>query len=305
LTGVVSGRTIGGAVLLAACVWATAMAVTVEPPPTLEDVLRRARAYVTEFEQRLSGIVAEETYAQEARELNGRRQDPMRRTLRSDLLLVKLSPTTDWLQLRDVFEVDGEPVRDRDERLLKLFVAPTRSTEARISTILKESARYNIGSVTRTVNVPVLALRFLEPQNQSRFKFKRSGDRRAPGTVPAPDARFRVSTEVWVVEYEETAPATIIRTNGQRDLPARGRFWIEPDTGRVLMSELLLQDRFIRATIAVSYQSEPIAGMLVPIEMRERIIGRRDRTQIDGTAEYGRFRQFQVTVDEKFAPIRR
>ena len=81
---------------------------------------------------------------------------------------------------------------------------------------------------------------------------------------------------------------TLIRTSTGRDIPARGRFWIEPATGRVLMSELTADSSAVRATIDVSYQSEPLLGYLVPIEMRERYEGRRDSTLIEGNATYGR-----------------
>ena len=37
--------------------------------------------------------------------------------------------------------------------------------------------------------------------------------------------------------------------------------------------------------------------------MRERYEIRRDGSRVDGTATYRRFRQFQVKVDEKLAPI--
>jgi hypothetical protein len=53
-------------------------------------------------------------------------------------------------------------------------------------------------------------------------------------------------------------------------------------------------------TIDVSYQSEPLLGLLVPIEMREWYDRRRNSSRIEAIATYGRFRQFQVTVDEKF-----
>jgi hypothetical protein len=69
------------------------------------------------------------------------------------------------------------------------------------------------------------------------------------------------------------------------------------------MTELLLQDRHVRGVISVNYQSEPLVGMLVPIEMRERYDRLRDGSVIDGFAEYGHFRQFHVSVDERFAPI--
>ena len=37
--------------------------------------------------------------------------------------------------------------------------------------------------------------------------------------------------------------------------------------------------------------------------MRERYEIRRDGSRVDGEATYSRFRQFQVKVDEKLAPI--
>jgi len=60
----------------------------------LDDVLARAGAYVIEFERQFSGIVAEERYVQEVKRF-GRSSmliSPMRRELRSDLLLVRPAP---------------------------------------------------------------------------------------------------------------------------------------------------------------------------------------------------------------------
>lgn len=276
-------------------------------PPTLDAVLARAGAYVTEFQRRLSGIVAEERYVQEVWATRDPLVEPIRRNLRSDLLLVKPSGAREWLQFRDVFEVDGEPVRDRTERLVKLFVEPPDSVDAQIGSIIRESARYNIGSIQRTVNTPVLALTFLEPENQARFKFKRAGDRipTVAGRDTSAEGHFRVATEVWVIQYSEQRSGTIIRTTDRHDLPSKGRFWIEPSSGQVLMTELVAESRTVRATIDVSYQSEPLVGLLVPIEMRERYDGRRDGSHIEGTAEYGRFRQFRVKVDETFGIFKR
>jgi len=52
--------------------------------------------------------------------------------------------------------------------------------------------------------------------------------------------------------------------------------------------------------IDVSYQSEPLLGLLVPIEMRESYDGRRTRSNTKAVATYGRFRQFGVSVTEEF-----
>jgi hypothetical protein len=277
--------------------------------PTLDQVLTRAGVYVTAFEQELSGIVSEEHYEQQVRYPNGYPPSLNRtRRLRSDLLMVKPAGAENWMEFRDVYEVDGVPVRDRDERLFRLFVNPVESVHRQVAAILSESARFNIGPILRTVNAPTLPLLFLEPKNQARFKFKRAKDDRPhpmTGEAPAPPGHFRLETEVWAIEYQERTSNTMIRTTALRDLPARGRFWIEPATGRVLMSELILQNRFVRGTIDVNYQSEPIVGLFVPIEMRERYEQASDRSVIEGFASYGRFRQFQVQVDEKLGPIKK
>ena len=44
---------------------------------------------------------------------------------------------------------------------------------------------------------------------------------------------------------------------------------------------------------------EPLVGFLVPVEMRENYRDRRG-ARVEGVAEYSRFRQFQVNVDETF-----
>jgi hypothetical protein len=71
-----------------------------------------------------------------------------------------------------------------------------------------------------------------------------------------------------VVEYREVERHTFIRSaDGSHDVPAHGRYWIEPTSGRVLMSELVAEDHAVRSTIDVSYQSEPLLDLLVPIEI--------------------------------------
>ena len=102
---------------------------------------------------------------------------------------------------------------------------------------------------------------------------------------------FRVATEVWVIAYDEVRSRTLIRTARRKDQPAHGRFWIEPATGRVLVSELIVDDRTVRATIDVSFQSEPLVEMLVPIAMRERYEGKKTGSLVLGRATYSRFRR--------------
>ena len=267
------------------------------PPraPTLDDVLKRSAAYVAEFRTRLSGIVAEETYRQEitntARIGSGSNAANSVRTLRSDLLLVKPTDSDRHVELRDVFEVDGTPVRDRRSRLEQLLNGP--NADIRIGEIIAESARYNIGKVQRTINTPLMALIFLDAANQRRFDFKHVVNARRVFTDERDRAIndapvFRVSTEMWNVKYQERRRPTIIAAPNGDSRPARGRFWIDPSNGRVLISELVVDGGGVIATITVSYQSEPLLGFLVPVEMRESYLRYPER--ITGHAVYGKFR---------------
>jgi hypothetical protein len=271
--------------------------------PPLHDILDQAATYVADFHQRLSGIVAEERYVQDWKTVTGRGKTAERahRVLASDLVLVKPAGEVAWMEFRDVFEVDGRAVRDRQDRLTELFLHPSASGAAQAGRILDDSARYNIGDIERNVNTPVFALLFLERANQGHFKFKLAKDRAPANVEPSDhtDGAFHVATEVWVIEYEERSSGTMIRTTGGKDLPTHGRFWIDP-SGRILMSELVASNRQIRATIDVSYQSEPLLGLLVPVEMREHYDGRKTDSVIEGRASYGKFRQFKVSTNEQF-----
>jgi hypothetical protein len=251
------------AVVAAWLVTALSAPATVPPSSTLDDVLKRAGEYVRRFQGELQSIVAEEQYLQYSVTQPTRPMLPVaqRRELRSDLLLVKLVGDRGWIEFRDVFEVDGVPVRDRDERLVHLFLQPTTSGNAQIEQIVTDSARYNIGNVERTVNTPVLALLYLQPSQQQRFSFKRTNDRRPRLTRDGQStARDSGTSDIWTVEYAEKQRPTIIRTTNKRDMPSKGRFWIDPSSGQILMSELVLEDRTVRATIDVSYKPEAHLG---------------------------------------------
>ena len=182
---------------------------------------------------------------------------------------------------------------------MHLFLSPSSSSASQAERIVEESSRYNIGNLQRTVNMPVLALLILDPENQPRFTFKPT-DHHNPQLARG---SAKLADDLSVIEYHEIQKQTMIRTTNGRDLPSRGRFWIEPGTGRVVASELIAEDATITGTIDVDYQPEPTIGLLVPVAMHERYEIRRDGSRVDGDASYGRFRQFQVKVDEKLAPV--
>src|SRR5262245_43517262 len=216
----------------------------------LDELLDKASDYVALYERTFVGVVAEEAYRQQVRggrsgtDLRGFpiEAPSQRRDLKSDVLLVRAPAGDRWMQFRDVYEVDGKPVRDRDERLTKLFLQPSADARRQEEDIAAASARYNIGAVNRTVNLPVLALEVLEPQNRPWFSFR---------------AGKRTRTTVDLEYQEVERGRTLIHTNDNQPMPAHGRFTIDKESGRVLASTLATETRSLRAQIDVTYGTEP------------------------------------------------
>jgi hypothetical protein len=291
--------------LLAVCAGAVLMAPPVHAQDrALAQILEKAGAYVGSFERQLTGIVAEETYVQQ-QNVN------MPRTLKSDLLLVPVPGEARYVEFRDVFEVDGRAVRDREDRLTRLFLDPSASASEPLRAIAQESARYNIGTIQRTVNTPTLALIFLRAENQhavtfalttratpslQRLDLATSAQEKAFGVVPAGTV---------VVTFKEAGRNTLIRGANNRDVPANGRFWLDPVSGGVVMSELTADDVAITGTIDVRYQAEAsVGGEMLPSEMRERY-NAFGKAAILGRATYDHFRTFQVnTSTDDVKPVK-
>jgi hypothetical protein len=273
--------------------------------PEIEAAIARAGEYVREYETAFSGLVAEERYEQKLYRYQrtavptsvpggqrGRQALPQEegewvvareRQIKSDYLLVKAPGGTRWFPFRDVYEVDGKKVREREQRLQKLFLEQPRTAAERATEIMNESSRYNIGFIERNLNLPTLALTFLAPENQGRFAFRKGAERVVAGT------------RAWELAYAERSSPTLV-TADTGDAPAEGRFWIEAATGRVVRSELRLRLEGATVEIIVGYRPDTKAGRTwVPAEMRESYVGV-DR-KLECTATYSNIRRFNVTTD--------
>jgi len=299
-------------IALAAALSSTiALAAQKAPDVSLATVLDRAAWYLDSFVDEFENVVAEERYLQDASTnlpsfspVSGRggvgvqmsASDIVRarhRALRSDFLLVR-SPETDALvPFRDVMEVDGVQVRDREARLARLFLDASPATAAaameRAERIREEGARYNLGSMRSTLGNPVLALGILQRSYQPRFRFALAKPERDTG----PD--------VSIVTYRETASPAMIRGEAGLDLPAFGRAWVDTASGRVLKTELQVQQAAIRAIVTTTFVPDDRTGIAVPREMREQYT-LANGNRIHMVATYGRFRRFDVTAEEDIHP---
>jgi hypothetical protein len=257
--------------------------------PDLPALLAGVASYLDIYEKRFSAIVAREDY--ELAMLSGL-SDPRdtgfgttRRTvlrkLRSDLMLLNLGPAN-WVQFRDVYEVDGKPVRDHDRRLEALLAKPASGVLDAGRKIADESARYNVG-VQRNFNVPTMALAYLARRNQARSAFTVKSHETIDGA------------DLTVVEFKETAHPGLIQAD-RGEVTTNGRFWIAPQSGAIVRSELSCRvDRgsWVEGTVTVSYKADPAVPVLVPVKMDEQY--RRSTGETDtGHALYADFRMFTV-----------
>ena len=255
--------------------------------PDVAALLAKASAYLDSYEKAFSVVVAEEIYTQELQidpkltthAVPGDQTIRRERILRSDVLQASVGQR-DWVAFRDVYEVDGKVVRDRDARLQKLFVDTPAQALDQARRIVAESARFNLGVLRRDINVPTMALTYLRGANQSRSAFS-AGGKKDVGGVSA-----------IVLDFKERTKPTIIRA-GNADLPASGQLWIEPETGRVLKTEISIADRRSSAKITVTYSAVPKLTVWAPTLMMEEYKG---PEMIRAKAVYSNFRQFMVSV---------
>lgn len=251
--------------------------------PSLEAILRSAAMYLDVYEQQAAAIVSEETYLQRTPE-----PDPetstVSRQLRSDMLIVP-EARVGWVGFRDVFEVDGQPVRNRTERLASLFLRPLPDSMGQARRIVVESARLNLRSdIIRTINTPMMAMRFLRFVDQRRSKFSLEGLQTVDGVSAA------------VVRFEERMKPRMIESDD--DAAASGAFWIEPGTGRVLKTELLFDTgggkARLRVRVRVGYAPQALLETWVPVTMDEEYRLGKGMLAVEGHATYSNFRKFRV-----------
>jgi hypothetical protein len=271
--------------LLVVC--ATIPAVALQP--SAAELVSKASAYLAKYEREVTAIVSEEDYEQVTGDLR-----VVRRQLRSDVLVIS-HDATGWVVFRDVFEMDGRPVRDRDDRLARLFLKPDADTIRQALRIASEGARFNLefrgSDRARTVNNPMTALRFLRPVNISRSVFRTVGQESVGGV------------QTNIVRFTETAKPRLVITGD--DAASRGRFWIEPQSGRVMQTELAIDTRLAGKVasirLRVTFGHDANLGILVPSSMTEDY-GLGPTEAIRGNAKYRNFRRFSVDTTTLFKP---
>jgi hypothetical protein len=264
------------------------------PEPALDDVLRRAGAYVSEYRDKLTLVCATETMVQNlttrtpgTRASHASYAEKTDTTLVSDVLWVPSEDALVIVFFRDVWSVDGVAVRDRADRLLRLFPeGPSARGREQAAEILQESARHNLGTLNRDTNFPTFALTFLHPRNQPRFVFHRKGESKLDG---------RRTLEV---SFHEVQHPTLTASLTGESVVAMGTVWLAFEDGAVLKTDLHFPAAGV--TIVVRYALDPSLQLLVPQQMVERY-GEADMLEVfEGVATYANYKRGDVEI----GPIR-
>jgi hypothetical protein len=274
----------------------------------LTSTLDAAAAYLEQYEHRISAIGAVEEYQQAvtplpssaaagpvpARAPNGQAVLRTRNT-RANVMTIDLGPKG-WVAFRDVFQVDGRAVRDREERFARVLQNVTPDSLEQARRIAAESARYNLDPDTtridRTINVPMTALLFLRAANQSRSSFHLGKSERVGGV------------ECVTLHFTERTLPRLIHTAD--DAPAEGTFWLDmANGGRIVKTEIRIQSvRMltgpVRSQTTVTYARVDKLDVWVPTVMDEtyEVAACCPRQAVTGHATYSDFHEFKVTTTE-------
>ena len=276
--------------VVAACLMAAAAgrATNQDNDLSARALVSRAASYVSEYQQRLTAVVADEEYTQEILAQVPVDPDmPRTRRLRSEVFFVFEPVDRQWMAIRDTMLVDGQPVRDKISARKAFETLSPWEVRRRFSEF---NSRWNLGRITRNFNEPTLALLVFDPEHKARFTFDRRHVSRAPEAVLA------------TLEFRERERPTLIRDLSLGPVFSRGEIVMEAGGAiRSTTFRVALED--VGVELTTDYAMNEKLGMRVPSVFRERYERGRQGTQryerIACEAFYTNYRRFDVLTRVK------
>ena len=193
--------------------------------PSATDLMARVGAYAAAYGEKSSVVVAQESYTQQVT-VEGAADVVRPIKLVAEFAIVKLQGGG-WTGFRDVVEYNGEKVQDRNDRLMSLLTGQSASI-SEATRIANESARFNVGPISRNFNTPTAALFFFLPENLERFTFTRKGSKTIDGV------------KTVEIAYKETKTPTLVTTRAGRNVPLEGTLWVSED-GTVIRTRMHME----------------------------------------------------------------
>lgn len=262
---------------------ATGTATTQDNDLSTRALVSRAATYVSDYQQRLTAVVADEEYTQEIlAQVPVDPGMPLTRRLRSEVFFVFEPIDRQWMAIRDTTLVDGQPVRDRISARQAFETLSPWEVRRRFSEF---NARWNLGRITRNFNEPTLALLVFDDEHRSRFTFDRRAVTRTPDAVLA------------TLEFRERERPTLIRDVFLGPVFSRGEIVVDAG-GEVRRTSFRLAMEGVSAELTTDYEANEKLGMRVPSVFRERYERGREGSKrydrIACEAVYSNYRRFDV-----------
>lgn len=205
------------------------------PPPDsaeVEELIRRARLGVSEYEARFKDLTADEEQKVEEYDAAGKLK--RQRRIVSELVIYQSQlDTSRTAEYRNVRSVDGRAVARREERLVNLFkrLAAADSVKKELDRISRENQRY---AHRYSMNGLTLHQGGLLHENvRAAFQFAVAGRERVDGR------------EVIVLQYQQVAQSPHLSLEFH-SLPSalkgaeplyRGRLWLDAETAQIWREE--------------------------------------------------------------------
>jgi len=273
--------TLGALAFLAIPVPAARSAVPTQKSPdiSVKAVVAAGTKYVADYAARMMFVVGDEAYSQDSFDADDHRTAS--RSMKGELFLTFLKADHAWVAVRDVAEVDGEPVPDR-QTLPALLARGALSSI--VVEVVEHNAAFNLGHIERTFNEPTLPLLVLDARRVSNFSFTRQQVEVADGV-----------TLVTLAFVERERPTLVMSGDGVPFF-ARGELLMEAGTGRVRATHILFKGKSITADLRTTYVPDPRLELWLPSLFTERYEGAPGGVrEVDtGRAEYSNFKRYEA-----------
>ncbi len=273
------------------------------PDVSTRAVVAAAARYIADYQRELTSVLADERYTQEILAQVPRDDEmPRTRALQSEVFFMFEPASRQWMAIRDVLEVDGQPLLDRPD----LHEALRTLSAAEVAATFKGyNSRFNIGRTFRNFNEPTVSLLVLDEHHRRRFSFDRRNVEREGGDL------------LVTLEFREKDPPTLIFDPKRGRVFSRGELLVEAGTGRVRRAVLTAAVRGIQVKLTTEYRSEPRLKIWVPASFLEHYeagmrpagefapfrpqvstdaAGRAEYERIACEAAYSNYRRFETSV---------
>lgn len=286
-----------------ACLAIAALAAALVPqePPhaqaeiDLGQLMLRASAWTTRFDDSLSGLLFRERYLQRVGTGAGTGLPPAivpnagalprnERLLEANVFLLSVPSVRGFVVYRDVYRVNARDLADHTERLQKLLTDGSVAAREQARKLTDASARHNVPGFNRNINLPTMVYDYLARRHIRSLDVRVVGSQRIEGL------------DCTIVEFRESTAPTVVRGPDDSDVFGSGRFWIHQPSGAVPRAMAEFTTTRSKGKLEVRLELHETLKVWVPKQMTEVWTG--GGRFLTGLATYDRFQRMNVATNE-------